>query len=114
LIAKSKRRPREVLVGIYTSMRADCAAGSLPAIRLSVARHRAVTVRRATPKATHVKQCLAAELPAFVALYWPKTDFANDDRFELGNELRRRPQTDPVVARHHFEWRKRRPADLKE
>ena len=39
---------REVRVGIYTSMRLDCMAGSLPAIRLSVApEHGAVTVRRA-------------------------------------------------------------------
>ena len=65
-------------------MRADCTAGPLPAIRLSVTpEHGAVTVRRATLKATNVKQCLAAELPALVALYRPKADFANDDRFEL-------------------------------
>jgi hypothetical protein len=75
---------REVRVGIYTSMRADCTAGPLPAIRLSVApEHGAVTVRRATLKATNVKQCLAAELPALVAFYRPKPDSANDDRFEL-------------------------------
>ena len=42
---------REVRVGIYTSMRADCTAGPLPAIRLSVApEHGAVTERRATLK----------------------------------------------------------------
>ena len=53
---------REVRVGIYTSMRADCTAGPLPAIRLSVApEHGAVTVRRATLTATNVKQCLAAD-----------------------------------------------------
>jgi hypothetical protein len=75
---------REMRVGIYTSMRADCTAGRLPAIRLSVApEHGAVTVRRATLKATNVKQCLAAELPALVAFYRPKPDSANDDRFEL-------------------------------
>jgi uncharacterized membrane protein len=75
---------REVRVGIYTSMRADCTAGPLPAIRLSVApEHGAVTVRRAALKATNVKQCLAAELPALVAFYRPKPDSANDDRFEL-------------------------------
>ncbi len=75
---------REVRVGIYTSLRADCTAGPLPAIRLSVApEHGAVTVRRATLKATNVKQCLAAELPAFVAFYRPKVDSAADDRFEL-------------------------------
>ena len=75
---------REVRVGIYTSMRADCTSGPLPAIRLSVApEHGTVTVRRATLKATNVKQCLAAELPALIAFYRPKADFANDDRFEL-------------------------------
>jgi hypothetical protein len=56
----------------------------LPAIRLSVApEHGTITVRRATLKATNVKQCLAAELPALVAFYRPKADSANDDRFEL-------------------------------
>jgi len=72
---------REVRVGIYTSMRADCTAGP---IRFTIApEHGAVTVRRATLKATNVKQCLAAELPALVAFYRPKADSANDDRFEL-------------------------------
>ena len=74
---------REVRVGIYTSMRPDCTAGPLPAIRLSVAPgHGTVTVRRATIKATNVKQCLAAELPAFVAFYRAK-DSSHEDRFEL-------------------------------
>jgi hypothetical protein len=40
-------------------------------------------VGRATLKATNVKQCLAAELPALVAFYRPKTGSANDDGFEL-------------------------------
>ncbi len=75
---------REVRVGVYTSMRPDCTAGPLPAIRLSVApEHGTVMVRRATLKATNVKQCLAAELPAFVAFYRAKADSGNDDRFEL-------------------------------
>jgi hypothetical protein len=77
-------RGHQVRVGIYTSMRSDCTAGPLPAIRLSVApEHGTVTVRRAAVKATNVKQCLATELPAFVAFYRPKTDFANDHHFEL-------------------------------
>jgi hypothetical protein len=75
---------REMRVGIYTSMRADCTAGPLPAIRLSAApEHGTVTVRRATIKATDVKQCLAAELPAFVAFYRAKGDSSTEDRFEL-------------------------------
>src|ERR1700751_4038631 len=65
---------RKVRVGIDTSMRADCTAGPLPAIRLSVApEHGAVTVRRATLKETNVKQSLAAELPALVAFYRPNS-----------------------------------------
>ena len=75
---------REARVGIYISMRADCTAGPLPAIRLSVApQHGAVSVRRATLKATNLKQCMAAELPALVAFYRPRAEAAGDDRFEL-------------------------------
>jgi hypothetical protein len=75
---------REVRVGVYTSMRSDCTAGPLPAIRLSVApEHGSVTVRRATVKATNVKQCLAAELPAFVAFYRAQAQSAAEDHFEL-------------------------------
>jgi hypothetical protein len=51
---------REVRVCSYTSMRRDCMAGPLPAIRLSVApEHGTATVRSATLKATNVKECLA-------------------------------------------------------
>jgi hypothetical protein len=83
LIAKSKLPGRD-RVGNYTGMRADCTAGPLPTIRLAVApEHGTVTVRRATLKATSVKQCLAAELPASVAFYRPKADSANNHRFEL-------------------------------
>jgi hypothetical protein len=75
---------REVRVGIYSSIRPDCTAGPLPAIRLAVApEHGTVTVRRAMLKATNVKQCLAVEVPAFVAVYRASQDFKSDDRFEL-------------------------------
>jgi hypothetical protein len=58
-------------------------AGPLPAVPLPVAPERGtVTVRRATLKATNVKECLAAELPAFVAFYQPNADSTADDRFE--------------------------------
>jgi hypothetical protein len=82
---KVKAAPgHEAGVGIYTSIRADCTAGPLPAIRLSVApEHGTVTVRRAMLKATNVKQCLAVEMPAFVAFYRASQDFRSDDHFEL-------------------------------
>jgi hypothetical protein len=97
---------REVRVGIYTSVRSDCTAGPLPAIRLSV------TVRRATFKATNLKQCLATEVPAFVAFYRPKADLANDDRFELEVSFVRRAQTNTALPYHYFEWRKGWTTDL--
>jgi hypothetical protein len=75
---------REVRVGVYSSIRPDCTAGALPAIRLAVApEHGTVTVRRAMLKATNVKQCLAVEVPAFVAFYRASQDLKSDDRFEL-------------------------------
>jgi hypothetical protein len=58
--------------------------GSFPAIRLAVApEHGTVTVRRAMLKATNVKQCLAVEVPAFVAFYRASQDLKSDDRFEF-------------------------------
>jgi hypothetical protein len=75
---------REVRVAVYTSMRADCTAEPLPAIRLAVIpEHGTVTVRRAMLQATNLKQCLAAELSAFVAFYRASTGFTGGDRFEL-------------------------------
>jgi hypothetical protein len=73
-----------VRVGIYTSIRPDCTSGALPAIRLARApAHGTVSVTRATLKATNVKQCLAIEVPAFVAFYRAAQNFAGADTFEL-------------------------------
>jgi hypothetical protein len=45
--------------------------------------HGAVTVKRATFKATNFQQCLAVEAPAFVAFYRADRNFDGADRFEL-------------------------------
>src|SRR5580658_7458492 len=75
---------RDVRVGIYTSIRPDCTSGPLPAIRLAnPPAHGAVTVRRAMLKATNVKQCLAIDVPAFVAFYHAVPDFSGSDEFLL-------------------------------
>jgi hypothetical protein len=74
----------EVRVGIYTSLRPDCTAGPLPAIRLAVApEHGTVTVRRAMLKATNLKQCLGTEVPAFVAFYRASQGSNSEDHFDL-------------------------------
>ena len=75
---------QNVRVGVYTSIRPDCTSGPLPAIRLTLApAHGAVSVKRAMLKATNVKQCLAIDVPAFVAFYRAAQDFSGADQFEL-------------------------------
>jgi hypothetical protein len=75
---------RDVRVGIYTSIRPDCTSGPLPAIRLANApAHGTVTVKRAMLKATNFKQCLAIDVPAFVAFYHAAADFSGADEFML-------------------------------
>lgn len=75
---------RDVRVGVYTSIRPDCTSGPLPAIRLAAApAHGTVSVKRATLKATNVKQCLAIEVPAFVAFYRATQNYVGTDDFEL-------------------------------
>jgi hypothetical protein len=73
-----------VRVTIYSIIRSDCSTGLLPSIRLAVAPgHGTVTVKRATLKATILKQCLAVEAPAFVAFYHADRNFDGADRSEL-------------------------------
>jgi hypothetical protein len=75
---------RDVRVGIYTSIQPDCTSGPLPAIRLASApSHGSVIVKRATLKATNVKQCLAIDVPAFVAFYRAASGFTGTDDFQL-------------------------------
>jgi len=74
----------DVRIGIYTDIRQDCTSGPLPAIRLlAPPAHGAVTVKRGMLKATNFKQCLATEVPAFVAFYHAAGDFNGTDEFEL-------------------------------
>jgi len=75
---------RDARVGIYTDIRPDCTSGPLPAIRLVTApAHGAVSVKRGTLKATNLKQCLATEVPALVAVYRAKDGYGGADEFAL-------------------------------
>jgi len=75
---------RDERVGIFTSIRPDCTSGPLPAIRLAnPPAHGTVTVKRGTFKATNFKECLATEVPAFVAFYRAAQDFTGADAFDL-------------------------------
>jgi hypothetical protein len=75
---------KDIRVGVYINVRPDCSSGPLPSIRLSTPpEHGAVTVKRANIKATNYKQCLALEVPAFVAFYRSRPDFAGVDVLNL-------------------------------
>jgi hypothetical protein len=75
---------RDVRFAIFTDIKPDCTSGPLPTIRLAAApEHGVVIVKRATLKATNIKQCLAIDVPAFVALYRAAADFSGPDGFEL-------------------------------
>jgi hypothetical protein len=71
-------------VGVFTSMRDNCTPAPLPAIRLIVAPlHGQIVVRRTRLLATNIRECLASELPAFVAYYSSATDYVGEDAFTL-------------------------------
>ncbi len=75
---------RDARAGVFTDIRPDCTSGPLPAIRLATPpAHGSVTVKRGTLKATNIKQCLAIEVPAFVAFYHASADYSGADVFEL-------------------------------
>jgi hypothetical protein len=75
---------RDNRVAVYTNILPDCSSGPLPIIRLvAPPTHGAVTVKRGTLKATNFKQCLATEVPVFVALYRPTDGFSGVDEFDL-------------------------------
>jgi hypothetical protein len=57
---------------------------SLPAIRLiEPPANGTVTVRKGTVTATNYKQCLALQVPAFVAIYRSRANFSGVDTLEL-------------------------------
>jgi hypothetical protein len=65
-------------------VRPDCTSGPLPSIQLtSPPENGKVTVKKAKVSATNYKQCLALEVPAFVALYRSRADFVGVDALTL-------------------------------
>ena len=74
----------DLRVGVYVNVRPDCTAGPLPSIQLtSQPEHGKVTVKRGKVSATNYKQCLAFELPGFIAFYRSRPDFSGTDAFTL-------------------------------
>jgi hypothetical protein len=75
---------KDVQVGAYLNIRPDCTSGVLPAIRLvNPPTHGKVIVKKAKANATNYKQCLALEVPAYVAIYRSAPDFTGTDAFTV-------------------------------
>ena len=71
---------KDIQIGVYVNVKPDCTTGPLPSIRLTGApAHGKVAVRSAKVKATNYKQCLALEVPGFVAFYRSVPGFAGND-----------------------------------
>jgi hypothetical protein len=75
---------KNVRIGVYLNVRPDCTSGPLPSIRLSTPpANGTVIVRKANVAATNYKQCLALEVPGFVAFYRSRADFKGVDNLDL-------------------------------
>ena len=74
------RPDTDVQIGVYVNVNPDCTSGPLPSIQLiSPPENGKVTVKPGRVTAMNQKQCLAAEVPAFVVFYHSKPDFSGVD-----------------------------------
>jgi hypothetical protein len=70
----------DIQIGIYVNVKPDCTSGPLPSIQLiSPPEHGKITVKQGKWTATNYKQCLAVEVPAFIAFYRSQSDFQGVD-----------------------------------
>jgi len=75
---------RDVRVAVFASVKSDCTPGPLPTVRLKeTPKNGTVTVRQGRMRATNLKQCLAVEVPAFIAVYRSRPDFSGSDELTL-------------------------------
>lgn len=71
---------KDIQVGVYLNVQPDCTTGTLPALRLvSPPVNGTVNIRQGKVSATNYKQCLALEVPGFIAFYRSKPDFSGID-----------------------------------
>src|SRR6516225_5227143 len=74
----------DIRVGVFVNIKPDCTSGPLPSIQLTLPpEHGKVTVKQGKVTATNYKQCLALEVPAFIAFYRSRSDFAGVDVMTL-------------------------------
>lgn len=75
---------RSFQVGVYLNVQPDCTSGTLPALRLvSPPANGTISIKRGKVSATNYKQCLALEVPGFIAFYQSKVDFVGSDEVTI-------------------------------
>lgn len=75
---------KDIRVGVYINVKADCSSGPLPTIRLvDKPVNGNVTVKSGKVNAKNYKQCLALEVPAYIAFYKSNPGFGGTDTFTL-------------------------------
>jgi hypothetical protein len=71
---------KNIQVGLFLNVQPDCTSGPLPAIRMvEPPANGSITIKQAKVRATNYKQCLALEVPGFVAFYQSKPNFSGTD-----------------------------------
>ncbi len=71
---------KDIRIGVYLNVQPDCSSGTLPSIRLLTPPSNGIaTVKRAKIALTNYKNCMALEVPAFVAIYRSKANFVGTD-----------------------------------
>lgn len=71
---------RDIRIAVFASIKPDCTAGQLPTVRLKEPpTNGTVTVKQGRMRTTNFKQCLAVEVPAFVAFYRSSPGFSGQD-----------------------------------
>ena len=82
-VERSAKGPtaKNIEVGLFLNVKPDCTSGTLPAIRLvEPPTNGTVSIKQAKVRATNYKQCLALEVPGFIAFYQSKPDFVGTDK----------------------------------
>jgi len=71
---------QDIRIGVYANIRPDCSAGPAPTLRLVTSpQNGKITIKKGRLNATNLKQCLAVEVPALVAIYRSSADFEGTD-----------------------------------
>lgn len=75
---------QDIRIGVFATVKKDCTPGPLPTVKLHQApRNGVVVVKRGRVRATNIKNCLAIEVPAFIAFYKSRPDFKGEEELEL-------------------------------